>query len=62
MIKVKCPECGIEYNIYKIETKCVKCFDCGTEYHQGFNCDKMPQWIKNMSVKLSKTLDFWKGL
>lgn len=62
MNKITCPKCGTKYSVYKIEEKTIKCQDCGAEYHQGFNSEKMPLWIKSMSTKLSKTLDFWKGL
>lgn len=62
MISVKCPSCGIVYNVYRIGANNITCQDCGHNYHQGFNSDRMPKWIKSMSVKLSKTLDFWKGL
>lgn len=64
MINIKCPnkDCNVEYKVYKIETNVIQCQDCGTFYHQGFSSMNMPEWIKSMSVKLSKTLDFWKGL
>lgn len=52
MIQIKCPRCGIEYEVDNIEPKNIRCCDCGKVYHQVFNSEHCPKWVTNMAYNI----------
>ena len=54
MIKIKCPNnnCGVEYNVDRIQLNNVICQDCGCYYHQGFNCDNGYDWVRKLAYSV----------
>jgi DNA-directed RNA polymerase subunit RPC12/RpoP len=45
-IEIKCPECGVIYEVLEPEKKPVKCMDCGTEYLQPIHNTANPEYIR----------------
>lgn len=44
--KIKCPRCGVIYEVIKMESKTVKCMDCGAEYLQPIHNVDNPEFIR----------------
>jgi ribosomal protein S27E len=45
-IEIKCPGCGVAYEVLELEKKPVKCMDCGAEYLQPIRNTANPEFIR----------------
>ena len=44
--KIKCPGCGVTYEVDKVIYSTVTCQDCGAEYLQFIHNVDRPEWIR----------------
>ena len=44
--KIKCPGCGVTYEVTKMETYTIRCMDCGAEYLQAIHNVDNPEFIR----------------
>lgn len=44
--KIKCPGCGVTYEVEKMETYAIRCMDCGAEYLQPIHNINNPEFIR----------------
>lgn len=46
LVKIKCPNCGVVYEVSPVEAKTVKCADCGAEYFQAIHNVENPEFVR----------------
>lgn len=49
--KIKCPKCGVTYEVLKMEKTAVKCMDCKAEYLQPIHNVDNPEFIRQAAYR-----------